>query len=117
VPQALADRRQMQAVIAELLANAATAANGRPHIQLSAEADEVNDAVLLTVRDDGPGMDQQVLVSVFTPFFSSQQAGRRRGLGLPRAKRYVENNGGRIWIRSQQTEGTTVYVQLPRVRG
>ena len=117
VPQAMADRRQMRAVIAELLANAATASNGQPHIRVSAEADEVNDAVLLTVRDNGPGMDQQVLASVFTPFFSSQQAGRRRGLGLPRAKRYVENNGGRIWIRSQETEGTTVYVQLPRVRG
>ena len=69
------------------------------------------------VRDTGPGMDARTLDSAFTPFFSAQRAGRRRGLGLPRAKRYVENNGGRIWIRTRPGEGTTVYVQLPRLRG
>ena len=71
----------------------------------------------MTVRDTGPGMDARTLDSAFTPFFSAQRAGRRRGLGLPRAKRYVENNGGRIWIRTRPGEGTTVYVQLPRLRG
>jgi signal transduction histidine kinase len=116
VPPAWADRRQIRMVIEELLANAATAAGTAPKIRLSAEADEPNDAVLLTVRDNGPGMDQRTLASAFTPFFSSQRAGRRRGLGLPRAKRYVESNGGRIWIRTQPGEGTTVCVQLPRAR-
>jgi signal transduction histidine kinase len=115
VPAVMADRTQMHAVILELIMNAATAAQGAGTVRVTAELDEVYNAVVLAVQDDGPGMDDKTLRRVFTPFFSSQEAGRRRGLGLPRAKRYVENNGGRIWIKSKPGEGTTVYVQLPRV--
>jgi len=117
VPAALADADQIRAVIVELLCNSSRAVGPDGRIRLAAEHDEANEAVLLTVRDDGSGMDTQTLADAFTPFFSSHQAGRRRGLGLPRAKRYVENNGGRIWVRSQPGEGTTVYVQLPRATG
>ncbi|MGB2822590.1 MAG: ATP-binding protein, partial [Phycisphaerae bacterium] len=51
-----------------------------------------------------------------TPFFSAQAAGRRQGLGLPKAKRYVENNRGKMWIDSKPGEGTTVAIRLPGAR-
>ncbi len=113
VPSVWADREQTHAVLTELIRNAATAAKPEPFVRLTAEADEAGRAVLLTVEDNGGGMDAETLAQAFTPFFSSQKAGRRRGLGLSTAKRYVENNGGRIWIRTQPGEGTTVFVQLP----
>ena len=113
-PAVMADRAQVRAVMVELIMNAATAKQAASAVRVTAELDEVYDAVVLAVQDNGPGMDDKTLQRVFTPFFSSQQAGRRRGLGLPRAKRYVENNGGRIWIKSKPGHGTTVYVQLPR---
>jgi len=112
-PPIMADKAQMQAVVLELITNAATAAVAAPQIRLAAEADEANGAVMLTVRDNGPGMDRQTAERAFTPFFSSQPAGRRHGMGLPQARRYVENNGGRIWIRTTPGEGATVYLQLP----
>lgn len=112
----LCDRQQIQAVLVELITNAATAAKADLHIRLSAEADDVSDAVLLTVSDNGPGMAPETLTSAFTPFFSAQEAGRRRGMGLPRSQRYAINNGGRLWIKSQKGEGTTVYLQIPRAR-
>ena len=59
------------------------------------------------------GMDEPTAQRAFAPFFSSHQAGRRRGLGLTRARRYVENNGGRIWLESRPGQGTTVTVRLP----
>ncbi|HAU36717.1 MAG TPA: hypothetical protein DCX07_03240 [Phycisphaerales bacterium] len=114
VPPARADRSQMQAVLLELIANAASASREPLQVRLAAEDDPLNNAVLLTVADDGVGMDEKTLGNVFTPFFSVQEAGRRRGLGLPTVKRLVENNGGRVWIRSKPGEGTKVYVQLPR---
>ena len=113
-PAVMADRAQIRAVIVELIGNAATATQAADAIRVTAEPDEAYNAVLLAVEDNGPGMDDKTLRRVFTPFFSSQQAGRRRGLGLPRAKRYIENNGGRIWIKSKPGQGTTVYVQVPR---
>lgn len=113
VPPVKTDGAQMEAVLVELMANAATAAESVPNIRLTAEADEVDNAVLVSIRDDGPGMDPETLAGAFTPFFSAQQAGRRRGLGLPRARRTVEANGGRIWIHGEPGRGTTVRVQLP----
>jgi signal transduction histidine kinase len=68
--------------------------------------------VTVTVIDEGPGMDAQTLARAFTPFFSAQQAGRRRGLGLPKARRMIEMNGGRIYLRSKPKEGTAAFVQL-----
>ena len=118
VADVMADREQIEEVLAELISNAAVAMKadtshpGRIH--LSAGPDDASQAVLIAVEDEGSGMDEATVQRVFTPFFSLQEAGRRRGLGLPRAKRYVENGGGRMWIRSGKGVGTTVYVQLPR---
>ena len=116
VPVVRADQIQLEAVLVELMTNAATAASSVPRIRLSAKADELDDAVVLTVRDEGPGMDERTVSRACTPFFSAQSAGRRHGLGLPRAKRYVENNGGRLRIDSKPGKGTTVLIRLPGVR-
>ena len=113
VPHIWADRAQIRKVLGELLSNAATSAGTDPHIRLSAAADEGGSAVVLTVADNGPGMDAETLAHAFTPFYSSHHAGRRRGLGLPRARRYVEKNGGTMWIDSAAATGTTVTFRLP----
>ena len=104
-----ADPRQAKDVLVELLRNAAAA--GAEKISMSAR--QHNAQVLLTVTDDGQGMAPETLAKAFTPFFSHQRAGRRRGMGLSWARRYVELNGGRISIRSTPGEGTTVSVRLP----
>jgi len=111
LPAIRADRRQIVSVLCELLTNAATAAGDEALISLA--ACEVNGSVRITVADNGPGMDAQTLSHAFTPFYSSQPAGRRRGLGLPRARRYVQNNGGRMKLESSPGRGTVVTVQLP----
>jgi signal transduction histidine kinase len=113
VPLILADGGQVKAVLLELLANAASAVGADGLIVLSASADDSRRHVLLKVRDNGSGMDAATLARAFTPFYSAQKAGRRRGLGLPKAKRYVENNGGRMWIDSEPGKGTVVSIQLP----
>lgn len=113
IPRIRADREQVYDAVLELMTNAATAGDGRGRIRLEAEFDEVNEAVVLKVEDFGPGMDEKTADRAFTPFFSSQKAGRRRGMGLPRVKRVVENNGGRVWLKTQRGEGTTVFIMLP----
>ncbi|MFW5839518.1 MAG: HDOD domain-containing protein [Planctomycetota bacterium] len=113
LPEVRADRSQIRDAIVELITNAANASPAGGRISLQAEADPTGATVLLQVRDFGSGMQEETLANAYTPFFSSHQAGRRRGLGLPRAKRYVEGSGGRIWIHSRPDEGTTVFVQLP----
>ena len=101
-----------------MIANAAAASAGeaQARIRLAGMTDSLDDAPVVTVSDSGGGMDPQTLARAFTPFFSDQPAGRRRGLGLSRARRHVENNGGRIRIDTRPGEGTTVYVQLPPLK-
>ncbi len=111
----LVDRAQLSAVLRELLRNATDALGAtdglitiryRPALQPG--------TVEVTVEDNGCGMAPAVLQRAFDPFFSHRNAGRRRGLGLPRAYRIVEAHGGRIWLESQPDEGTTVHVLLRR---
>ncbi len=113
VPQVRADGGQVKAVLLELLANATSAIGADGLIVLSASADAGRRHVLLKVRDNGSGMDAKTLARAFTPFFSAQKAGRRNGLGLSKAKRCVENNGGKMWIDSEPGKGTVVSIQLP----
>ena len=113
MPLACVDESQICSALVEVINNAATATAPAAEIHISAIAEAGSSAVLLAVRDNGPGMDEATAGMAFTPFFSSQRAGRRQGLGLPRAKRNVENNGGKMWLNTRPTGGTTVYIQLP----
>jgi signal transduction histidine kinase len=70
--------------------------------------------IVLEVSDTGGGIPAQVLPSVCEPFFTTRQEGT--GLGLAIAKRYVEQNGGRLEIASRPGEGTTVRLRLPAER-
>jgi len=112
-PPVRADAKQVQDVLAELVRNAAEAADGPVNVRLEARRQDGADSVLIAVRDNGPGMDRPTRASAFTPFFSGRAAGRGRGMGLARAQRRVQANGGRIWIESRPGSGTTVFLELP----
>jgi len=92
----------------------AVADGGR--VRLEARRLEVSDSPArceVTIVDDGPGMDADTLRRAFDPFFSGREAGRGIGLGLPKALRLVEVNGGRIVVDSGPGRGTRVAVMLP----
>jgi signal transduction histidine kinase len=58
-------------------------------------------------------MDEATLKRAFDPFFSSRKAGRRRGMGLAKALRWVEASGGSIRLESRPGQGTRTMVLLP----
>lgn len=126
----VADREQLKAVLLELVRNAAEAvAENEGGITLAARV-EIADwnkcgqtqtafegasrsFAHLAVRDTGCGMTPSVASRAFEPFYSHRAAGRRRGLGLPRAHRVIEAQNGRIWLESAPNQGTTVHIVLP----
>ena len=71
--------------------------------------------VMLTVTDDGAGMNEAVRERALEPFFSTKCERSGLGLGLANARRFAVENGGGIAVRSEPGEGTTVTLHLPRI--
>jgi signal transduction histidine kinase len=104
---------QVEQALLEIVSNALDAMPAGGRLRIGATlADGAGPAqVVVEVSDTGGGIPAQVLPSVCEPFFTTRQEGT--GLGLAIAKRYVEQNGGRLEIASRPGDGTTVRVRLP----
>jgi len=69
--------------------------------------------LLLTISDDGAGMDEATRARVFEPFFTTKPAGKGSGLGLATVRNLVSTAGGLVHIASRCGHGTRVSVLLP----
>lgn len=109
-----ADPDQLDTVSEAILDNARQYAKSENvHLSINSTGAESDESIVLSVRDDGVGMTPATAAHAFDPFYSQREAGRGRGLGLTRALRLVEVNGGRMWIKSRCGVGTTIHVALP----
>lgn len=116
-PPAMVDADQISAAVAEVIVNAIQASpekGGR--VEVSSAFDAVSNQVVLTVTDNGCGMDEATLKNAFAPYFSSKRAGRRRGMGLAKALRWIEANGGSMRLESRPGDGTRAIIVLPAAR-
>jgi two-component system sensor histidine kinase AtoS len=114
VPPVMVDPKQVAAALSEVLSNAIAATDpSTGHVSIHAAHDPYSSRVALTIADNGCGMDQETLKRAFDPFFSSKPAGRQRGLGLPKALRWVESSGGSMRLESRPDQGTRTLILLP----
>ncbi|MEQ9057431.1 MAG: PAS domain S-box protein [Roseovarius confluentis] len=73
--------------------------------------------VMVSVSDTGSGMDEMTLQQAFEPFFTTKPSGRGNGMGLSMVWGFMKQTGGHVSIYSEQGEGTTVRLYLPRAVG
>jgi two-component system cell cycle sensor histidine kinase/response regulator CckA len=119
------DSSQVDQILANLCVNArdAIAGVGRIRIETAMAAlgpgsskhpDFIpGEYVMLTIRDDGCGIDPQNLDNIFNPFYTTKEMGRGTGLGLPTVCDIVRQNGGFIDVDSNPGQGATFRICLP----
>jgi PAS domain S-box-containing protein len=111
-PIALADRHRLDQVLTNLLTNAYR--YGGPEVRI--EAGEKNGSVVLSVTDNGEGIEEALVSNLFDPFTrgsaSSEVGGS--GLGLAIVKMLVDASGGEIWHEAETPHGARFNVRLKR---
>lgn len=106
------DRRKLRQVLANLLLNSVEALAGRTGglVTIAASRTGEPEGVIIAVKDNGPGIPEDIQDTVFEPFFSTKQSGT--GLGLAQARQIIERHGGTMELVSSPGEGTVVTVKL-----
>ncbi len=121
------DPGQVDQILTNLCVNArdAITGNGRICIDLhnaflsenlhsDTQEEQAGDYVVLSVTDNGCGMNEEVLGNLFEPFFTTKAVGKGTGLGLATVYGIVKQNKGFVRVKSTPGEGSTFTIYLPR---
>jgi PAS domain S-box-containing protein len=113
----LVDANKLEQVFINLLTNCIDfcPAGTTVHIAKLAEKKESR-FIEIVVRDNGPGMQPDVLAKAFDPFFTTKEVGKGIGMGLAICYKIMDELNGRIDIASEPNKGTTILLEIPHDR-
>lgn len=119
LPLVLADVGRMHQVLTNLLHNAIKFTMSGGEVRITAAVDNEGNPVeiIVAVHDTGVGIPRKDLPRIFERFYKSDRARTRSlggtGLGLAIARHIVQAHDGRIWAKSKEGKGSTIYFALP----
>ena len=106
-----ADQQLLQRIISNILLNSLQAKQEHVDLQVVVAVTRKENRIVLSVMDNGTGIDAQLQDKIFLPHFSTKKSGS--GLGLAIAKQGIEQMGGSIYFESNHGSGTVFYIELP----
>jgi len=116
MPNAFVDARQVEQVFNNLIKNAWEAMHKtlNPQIYVQGGRDSSNpNFVLVTVKDNGPGIPQEIQEKIWVSFFTTKGGSGGTGLGLSSVMQIVNQHGGSILLASEVGQGAVFSVRLP----
>jgi two-component system NtrC family sensor kinase len=113
-PAVRANATDLEQALVNLLENALDAGSAGMCLELSTHVSPRG--VRFVVRDDGPGMSEEVRARAFEPFFSTKSDRGGTGLGLSLVHGIVREHGGVLEFGSEPGQGTCVAIELPPAR-
>jgi signal transduction histidine kinase len=113
----LMNRTELQQVLVNLMVNALHAMSERGTLTLiDTDFDQGGrPGIQITVRDNGTGMDDDVLNRIFDPFYTTKRR-EGTGLGLSITRTLIDRQGGALDVESEPSKGTTFTIWLPEAR-
>jgi signal transduction histidine kinase len=114
LPTVYGDRRRLREVLENLIDNAVKhmRQQDRPLIEIGAR--QQDDAPVIFVRDNGPGIEPRYHNRIFNLFEKLDPSMEGPGIGLALVKRIVELHGGRVWVESEgEQQGATFCFTIP----
>ena len=106
------DEASMRGALMNLILNAIEAM--REGGTLSINTDQTDETLRIEIADTGPGIGEEEAKKIFEPFYTTKEQGL--GLGMPYARKIIDQHGGTISLSSQPGEGTTIIIALPAVQ-
>ena len=100
------DVHLIEQVLINLILNARDACEDRPDSKVSISAEKLRDSIMVKIIDNGKGIPEEILDTIFVPFFSTKKTGS--GIGLSISKQIMMLHNGRIQVMSEEGKGTVV---------
>jgi signal transduction histidine kinase len=115
-PTLLCDRTRLYQLLSNLIGNSIQHMGSGQTGRIDVEIETVSDGWQISVDDNGPGIapeDHHRIFEVFETAGNPSGAKKSSGLGLAIVKKIVEAHSGRVWVESEEGEGTRFFVWLP----
>jgi two-component system NtrC family sensor kinase len=113
LPMTVLDPSQLERVFMNIIINAAEAMEGKGRLVMATKYDPGTEHIEIMFSDTGPGISQENLKRVFSPFFTTKDAGHGVGLGLAISYGIVKDHNGDIRVENPPGGGAKFVVRLP----
>jgi two-component system, NtrC family, sensor kinase len=113
LPLVVFDPSQIERVFMNIIINAAEAMDGNGKLLINTRLNPDENVAEISFKDTGPGISQENLEKIFSPFFTTKDPGHGTGLGLAISYGIVKEHKGTISVQSEIGAGATFTVKLP----
>lgn len=113
LPLIPADVQQINHVLMNIILNAADAMEGKGILEIKTKLLEEKGMALVEIYDSGPGIDEEILLKIFDPFYTTKEEGKGTGLGLSMAYGIIQTHQGRLYAANREEGGAVFSIELP----